>query len=989
MMLMRSCVERWFRRVCPVVLVVSVLASASPVGAGQDSGGSPLDTIAIVPFANLTGDAADDWIGAGIAESLATELPGGSAVISRARLAETAAETAGGSGESVALEVGRRLGARYVVSGAYQRLGGVIRITGRLVEVATGAVVRSAKVDGALDDLFSLQDRVVAELSGLPPRVAGGVPARVEPAAPVRAPATPTPAWVAPPPAPAAPAASTVAPPPVAGEPVAGSGAPLPAGTVAETGFAADGEAELLAAIDGPPPPIAPEVVTRDEQGGTTVRAIKLVEGIRLDGQLDEEVYQIVPAITGLIQRLPVEGAPATEKTEAWIMFDDTNVYVSGRIWDSAPESEWVANEMRRDTSQLRDNDTFTVFFDTFYDRRNGYNFYTNPLGARADQQFTNEGNPNGDWNPVWDVRTGRFDGGWTVEMEIPFKSLRYRSGSPQVWGVQLRRAIRRKNEWVYLTRLPISSGGGSGSAGIFRVSAAGTLVGIEPPTASRNIEIKPYAIGGLTTDVNASPPTDGERNGDFGLDVKVGITANLTADFTYNTDFAQVEVDEQQVNLTRFSLFFPEKREFFLEGRGIFDFARGGIGGGFGGGGGFFGGGNAPTLFYSRRIGLQRGAVVPILGGGRVTGKLGPFDVGALSIQTADEQISGAASTNFTVVRVKRDILRRSAIGGILTNRSVSLVGDGASQAYGVDGTFAFYDNVQMLSYYARTETPGVAGENSSYQAKFDYTADRYGLVVNHLLVEDNFVPEVGFLRRDNFRRTYVQGRFSPRPQSFDTIRQFRVEGSVDYILLANSNLLETRQNQLRFQTERENSDQFGLTLNDNYELLLTPFVPGPGVTIPVGGHNFNDVELSYQLGRQRRVNGQVSLLRGGYFTGNITTVGFRQGRIAVLPQMSIEPSLSINWIDTPQGSFRTDLVVTRINYAFSPRMFLGGLVQYNSAFNTVSTNLRLRWEYSPGSELFVVYTEDRDSTPLRPDRSTELRNRGFVIKFNRLFRF
>ncbi|MCH2472551.1 MAG: hypothetical protein MK486_21485, partial [Gemmatimonadetes bacterium] len=167
------------------------------------------------------------------------------------------------------------------------------------------------------------------------------------------------------------------------------------------------------------------------------------------------------------------------------------------------------------------------------------------------------------------------------------------------------------------------------------------------------------------------------------------------------------------------------------------------------------------------------------------------------------------------------------------------------------------------------------------------------------------------------------------------------------------------------------------------------TPFVPGPGVTIPVGGHNFNDVELSYQLGRQRRVNGQVSLLRGGYFTGNITTVGFRQGRIAVLPQMSIEPSLSINWIDTPQGSFRTDLVVTRIDYAFNPRMFLGGLVQYNSAFNTVSTNLRLRWEYSPGSELFVVYTEDRDSTPLRPDRVTELRNRGFVIKFNRLFRF
>ena len=244
------------------------------------------------------------------------------------------------------------------------------------------------------------------------------------------------------------------------------------------------------------------------------------------------------------------------------------------------------------------------------------------------------------------------------------------------------------------------------------------------------------------------------------------------------------------------------------------------------------------------------------------------------------------------------------------------------------------------------------------------------------------------GFLRRDNLRRTYTQARFSPRP-AFDAIRQFRFEGSIDYILLANTNVLETRQNQFRFQTALENSDQFSLTANDNYELLLLPFSPGQGVTIPAGGYDFNDVEMSYSLGGQRRVNGTVSVLRGGYFDGDITTVGFRQGRIAVLPQMSIEPSVSVNWIDTPQGSFRTDLIVTRINYAFNPRMFLSGLVQYNSGADTVSTNFRLRWEYSPGSELFVVYTEERDSDPLRPDRVTELRNRGFVVKFNRLFRF
>ena len=622
---------------CPAVLAAVVLTSTIPVSARQAvdrSGRSPSQTVAIVPFVNLTGDPGDDWIGTGIAESLATGLVGGYSTISPQRVSGTEREAGGAGDETVpdeALDVGRRVSAQYVVSGAYQRLGDVIRITGWFVDATTAVIVRSAKVDGPLGDLFSLQDRVLAALSGPSP------PARGAPVAPDPAAAS-SPAAIASPPAGGPPVASTV------------SGG-VPAGTVANAGFSIGG-GELLAAIDGPPSPVAPAVVTRDKQGRATVRAIKLSKGIRLDGLLDEAVYQTVPAITDFIQQVPVEGAVPTEKTEAWIMFDETNVYVSARVWDSAPESKWVANEMRRDTNQLRQNDTFTVFFDTFYDRRNGFNFYTNPLGARADQQFTNEGNPNGDWNPVWDVRTGRFDGGWTTEMEIPFKSLRYRSGSPQLWGVQLRRAIRRKNEWVYLTRLPISAGGGSGSAGIFRVSAAGTLVGMEPPTASRNIEIKPYGIGGVTTDVNANPPSDGDGNGDFGLDVKYGITQNLTADLTYNTDFAQVEADEQQVNLTRFSLFFPEKREFFLEGRGIFEFARGGRGGGGGGGGGgFFGGGNAPRLFHSRRIGLQGGQVVPIIAGGRVTGKLGKFDVGAVSIQTDDEQISSAESTNFTVV--------------------------------------------------------------------------------------------------------------------------------------------------------------------------------------------------------------------------------------------------------------------------------------------------------------------------------------------------
>ena len=743
-----------------------------------------------------------------------------------------------------------------------------------------------------------------------------------------------------------------------------------------------------LPPIDGPRPPLPPEVIARDAAGRATVRAVKLAQRISLDGRLDEDVYDQIPPIGGFIQQVPDPGEPATEPTEAWVMFDGANLYVAARCHDSAPPGEWVANDMRRDTAQLRQNDTFAVILDTFYDRRNGVAFYTNPLGARADFAMTNEGSPNSDWNPIWDVRVGRFDGGWTVEMEIPFKSLRYRSGEAQVWGFQLRRVVRRKNEGSYLTPLPISAVRGSAIRGIFRVSDAATLVGIEAPQGSRTFEVKPYAIGGVTTaaDAGADLTNVGERNA--GLDVKLGITQNLTADFTLNTDFAQVEVDEQQVNLTRFSLFFPEKREFFLEGRGIFEFARGAAGGRSAG----FRDQDTPVLFYSRRIGLQDGQVVPIRAGARVTGKTGAFDIGLLNIQAGDlpagdDPDSGLAATNFTVVRIKRDLLRKSSVGALFTNRSVATEGDGSSQAFGVDGTFAFYDSLSFIGSYAETRKPGVSGDDASYQGQFLYDGDLYGLQANHMLVGNNFDPEVGYRRRFNFRRTFGAARLSPRPASIEAIRQFNVEGSIDYIQTADTGLLETRLNRLQFGTELENSDLLTVVFTDSYERLDEPFSPG-AATIPVGGYDFRDVEVSYELGQQHRSNGRLSVRHGGYFGGEITSLDFNRGYVEITQQLAIEPSVSFNWIDVPQGASRTDLYRARVNYAFSPWMFFSGLLQYNSADDAVSSNLRFRWEYSPGSELFIVYTEERDTDPLRPTRIGELLNRGFVVKINRLFR-
>ena len=786
-------------------------------------------------------------------------------------------------------------------------------------------------------------------------------------------------------------------------QPEPAPGTPDPRETAGPASAAGAGFA-VAGALDRPPPPRPPAVIARDARRRATVRAVKLAAGLRLDGVLDEPAYRIVPAIDDFIQQEPDEGAPASERTEAWILFDAENVYVAARLWDSAPPGAWVANEMQRDTPQLRENDSFWVAFDTFNDRRNGIAFYTNPLGALGDFAITNEGNPNGDWNPVWDVRTGRFEGGWTVEMEIPFKSLRYQPGPAPVWGVQFRRLVRRKNERIHLTPVPISAG----RRGIFRVSDAAMLVGLELPAEGGNLDVKPYVIGGRTTDVDAGPPA--AWDGDGGLDVKYGVTRNLTADLTWNTDFAQVEADEQQVNLTRFSLFFPEKREFFLEGRGIFDFARGGGPSArdsalrqIGGSGSSFGSGNAPTLFYSRRIGLDEktGTVLPITGGGRLTGKAGGFDVGALNIRTGDGRppgsrgaVGGAEPTAFTVVRIKRDVLRRSAVGALFTNRSASAAGQGpgANRVFGADATLAFHDNVSVVGYFAKTRTPGFEGRDTSYQGQFTYAGDRYGLTAEHLLVEDDFRPEVGFLRRDNFRRSYVSGRFSPRPRALEAIRQFRFEAGYDHVLTADTGILETRQTQVGFSAEFESSDRLGMTFADNYEFLVRPFAPGPGVVLPVGGYRFRDVEATYTVGAQRRLTGIVTVRGGEYFNGTIRSIGFSRGRVALTPELSVEPTLSENRIDTPQGSFRTRLIVSRVTWTFSPRMFFGGLVQYNSAAHAVSANLRLRWEYSPGSELFVVYTEDRDSDPLRPDRGdrfSALRNRGFVVKVNRLFRF
>jgi TolB-like protein len=918
--------------VAGAVLALLMLPPGNASGAGQPAAGSAASSpLVVVTLTNVGGAPEDEWIGAGIAEALATVL---------------------GSGVHAPTVVSaEQLGASRIVEGTYQRISTRIRITASLTDVESGQILRSGLVDGELNDLFALQDALAAQLVAEPEQSGR------HDAAPPRS----------------ATAALRVQP---------DDASPAGGATTGRAGFALGART----IIDGPAPPALPAMVARNARGQATMRATRITQPIALDGRLDERVYATVPSVGDFIQQEPSEGAPATENTEAWIFFDDDTLYISARCWDSHPE-RMIANEMRRDNLGIFQNENFAVVLDTFYDRRNGYMFHTNPLGGMFDGHIT-AGSMNRDWNGVWDVRTDRFENGWTVEIAIPFKTVRFSPGAAQTWGVNLRRIVRWKNETSYLTAVPAAYG----LAGIMRLSVAGAVVGVEAPSSAGNIEVKPYVISDLTTDRLASPPTSNALDGDAGFDVKYGVTQGLTADFTYNTDFAQVEVDEQQVNLTRFSLFFPEKREFFLEGQGIFDF---GGGRGFSGGGpglrvGGSGGGasNTPILFFSRRIGLDGGLPVPIEAGGRLTGKVGAFSIGVLDIQTGDEAVSGARTTNFAVVRIKRDILRRSSIGALVTHRSVALAGDGSNQAYGVDGTFAFYDNVNLNTYLARTETPGLEGDDLSYRGQFDYNGDRYGLQVERLVVDEQFNPEVGFLRRTDFQRSFASARFSPRPDGIASVRKLSWEGSFDYVTNS-AGRVDTRIASGAFGVDLENSDQFLFEASHNFEFLADPFDIATNVTIPVGSYTFTDTRASYAFGNQRRVSGTLSASHGSFLGGTKTSVGVSRGRVGLSPQLSVEPGVSINWVDVPDGAFVTTLVNTRVTFTVTPRAFVSALLQFNSSAESLSTNIRLRWEYQPGSEMFIVYTEDLDTDPLRPDRATQLRNRGFVVKVNRLFRF
>ncbi len=699
---------------------------------------------------------------------------------------------------------------------------------------------------------------------------------------------------------------------------------------------------------------------------------------MRVDGRLDEDVYNRVNPASGFIQMEPNGGQPATERTEVWVFYDAANVYVSFRAWESQPDRT-IVNEMRRDSNNIRQGDSVEFAFDTFRDRRNAILFEANALGGWTDLQSTNERQFNADWNPVWTLRSGRFEGGWTIEAAVPFKSIRYGPGRVQDWGFQARRTNKSKNEIAYLTKVPPALGLGRAD---FSASLYASLVGLEAPPLSRTLELKPYVIADLTTDNLSVPRRAHDPGGDVGIDTKYSITQNLTADLSYNTDFAQVEADEQQVNLTRFSLFFPEKRDFFLENQGLFTFGNNSFQGGSAAS-------DVPLLFYSRRIGLSGSREVPILGGGRLTGRVGRYQLGLVNMETRASTIAGAAAapaTNFSVVRIKRDILRRSSIGVLATSRSRSQTAAGSNQVLGIDGTFAFFNNLTFATYYAKSQTDGVADADTSYRAQMEYGGDRYGVQVERLTIDPNFNPEIGFLRRTDMRKNYAQLRFSPRSRRYRRVRKFSTIGQFTYIE-DSAGRISTRISDGEFAVEFQNSDRFQIGVNEDYEFLVRPFTIVPGARVAAGAYEFTTGRIGYTMGQQRRLSANVLVEQGSFYDGDRTAVTINRSRINVSPRLSVEPNVVLNWFTLPSGSYSATLIGSRITFTISPLLFASALVQYNSSTRTMSTNARMRWQYRPGSELFIVYNEERDSEAAAG--APGLLNRAFIIKVNRFLRF
>jgi len=710
---------------------------------------------------------------------------------------------------------------------------------------------------------------------------------------------------------------------------------------------------------------------------GDSVRAYHLPpqDGnvIRVDGLLSEDAWSRASVMGDFRQREPQEGGPATERTEVRIVYDDDALYIGIMAYDSDPDRV-VARILQRDKLlqvegfsgklQFAGDDAVAVLLDPFHDHRNAVVFATNPNGAEFEALLTDEGSEvNLDWRGVWEVAGTRHPQGWSAEMAIPWRTLRYPDGAlDQPWGINVFRVIRRKNEET------LWRSWGREGEGFERVSRAGHLTGLaDLPRAGLNLEAKPFLLGGRRQEANDAGVLVAEGTREVGLDLKTELRPGLVLDVTVNTDFAQVEVDDEQVNLTRFDLFVPEKRDFFLENSGVFEF-------------GVPGNAYEPPPFlmlFSRRIGIDEDeGEVPILAGTRLTGRVGSQTVGFLDIVT--DSAYGLPRENFSAARIKRDVGESNYVGAMVTDRR----GGGAwSTAAGVDGQFVLGGAWVVDGFAASTFASGSEATGHAYRAGVNYQGERWGVIASHLVVSDSARAAAGFITRDGVRWSDLYGRRRWRPTALGLRRIDMWFGG--RVVTAMDGRMEDWQAGPGFNPVWESGDEIAFFLNaaevdidEGVDLL-------DSLWVDPGRYRNDHIGWIASTARSRWVYVESMGMFSNYYGGTLGSVG---GTLNVAPSPQVALALGYTWnaVDVPSGSLSADIASMRLSYSFSTRLTTNLLAQYNRLDGTVSTNLRLNFIHRPGSDLYLVFTEGRgDDT-----RLWNVRDRGAVMKITYLMR-
>ena len=695
---------------------------------------------------------------------------------------------------------------------------------------------------------------------------------------------------------------------------------------------------------------------------------------ITLDGRLDEASWAGAPLATNFIQNDPREGEPATHDTEVRLLYDDRAIYIGVFARDPEP-AKIIVNELRKDFN-TGSADGFQLVIDTFRDERNGYQFAINPAGAKWDSQMSNEGrDQNANWDGIWDVGTRIGEDGWYAEIEIPFKTLKFGPEQLQTWGINFQRRLRRYNENSYWSPL-------RRQWQLSRVSVAGSYEGLQGLRPGANVRVKPYALANF----NKVATNTVDPDYDAGFDVKYGVTTGLTWDFTVNTDFSQVEADEQQINLTRFNLFFPEKRDFFLENSGVFQFGTSSQQGGGGGGGGRQNASQDMIFFFSRQIGLSStGEAIPILGGTRLTGRVGGWSVGALNIQQQDKDASPA--TNFTAARLRKDVLANSDIGVMFLNKEQS--GDGYNRAFGGDANFRFFRDFNLNFAAAKSASPQekVPGEGDdwyskssfSYRDNFWETRGMYQTIGSRFNDEMGFVPRVGVDNAEYHVGTHI------RPQRFRSwMRETYPHFQIENFTRRNGGGLESRYMDWHWPVTFQNSTFIEVGANPTTEVIDERFVINSrrNVYVDPGRYDFKEYFVLANTNSAAPLSMNLRYGNGEFYDGyrRNYTVG---GTFRLNEHLNVSLSDQINDIDLVSGSYVTHLVTSRVNVYFTTKVFVNALVQYNTDTNQWSSNVRLDIIHRPLSDIYLVYNERRDY------RSGDLISRAVIAKMTYLLAF